>query len=583
MALRELAAKFGISVSTEQLEAAQKRITGFASVLRGASAAGGGKEPSDAGDTSAFGQIKNGLEGIAKAAAGLAVFELANRATEALHEFISEGDRINDVAVRFGVTTEELQKFQYAAQMAGVETEAMNKGLGFLQKNMGLAIQGNKASADAFKDLGIELKDASGNVRPLTDVAEDVAENVSKAGSEAEMAGRLVHIFGKEAGGLVPLVKGGSAGLQEMFEEFERLGGGLDDNFIKLAAESDDQTNRLGMSMKALKSTILAEFLPSLIAMAKSQTENIANIVRFVKHTNLLRVAFLALSGGALTVTTVKVVQMARAFKGLQGVLGGFGGGISGIFKLGLAGTATVAALGALVLVLEDLYTLATGGESLIGEIWDELNGAGSSKELVDQLNNAGVMLKQTLKELAPAAMISMKGLLDALPVIVPLIIELVKQTASAGLFLMQLAVGAKTLYDVASAKDEEGRKKAWAAGDSAISKLEVARKGEQRTIMRPDGSVGETVNVGGLTGMTEEEFMKKAGYKFGQFSMKTGEAAIVPAAPVTQNNSYVFNVDGSFSPEKTAQMVADKAAEQSKKDLDNAYAQNTRMRRSEK
>ena len=151
---------------------------------------------------------------------------------------IEAGSRVNDLSEKLGVGTEELQKFQLAAGLAGVNSESAAQALGFLNKNMGAALEGNKEAVETFAKMGVALKDGSGKVRELGDVIPEIADSFEKLESNQERTALAMKIFGKSGAALIPLLKEGSAKLVEMNRRFEELGGGMTEEFVKAADEA---------------------------------------------------------------------------------------------------------------------------------------------------------------------------------------------------------------------------------------------------------------------------------------------------------------------------------------------------------
>jgi hypothetical protein len=179
-----------------------------------------------------------------------------------IEDQIELGSKINDTAEKLGVGTDELQKFQYAAGLSGVSAEGAGKALQLLNKNMGEAIGGNKEAVETFAKLKIELKDGQGNVRELGDTLPELADAFSEMGSDQERTAAAMKIFGRSGAELLPLLKKGGEELANLNREFEELGGGMQDDFIKLADEAGDEMDRLKFAMTGLKSRIAVADAP---------------------------------------------------------------------------------------------------------------------------------------------------------------------------------------------------------------------------------------------------------------------------------------------------------------------------------
>src|SRR5579872_7379865 len=91
---------------------------------------------------------------------------------------IEMGAQLDDMSVRLGLTTDELQKFQFAASLGGVGAEEAAHSLGLFTRQLGEASSGGGEAAKTLAALGVHFKDAGGKVRPTLDILDDVAEKM---------------------------------------------------------------------------------------------------------------------------------------------------------------------------------------------------------------------------------------------------------------------------------------------------------------------------------------------------------------------------------------------------------------------
>ena len=68
---------------------------------------------------------------------------------------------LDDAAKRTGTTAEEYQKWAYAAKLGGMEINTLEGLMVKQQKTFSDAREGVKASAEAYKRLGINIEDIS--------------------------------------------------------------------------------------------------------------------------------------------------------------------------------------------------------------------------------------------------------------------------------------------------------------------------------------------------------------------------------------------------------------------------------------
>jgi TP901 family phage tail tape measure protein len=81
-------------------------------------------------------------------------------------------------------------------------------------------------SANALRSLGVEVKDAQGNLKPFPQIMDDLAAGLSQIQSPADRAATLVEIFGKRGGPqMAALLSQGSASVGDLKTKIESLGG----------------------------------------------------------------------------------------------------------------------------------------------------------------------------------------------------------------------------------------------------------------------------------------------------------------------------------------------------------------------
>ena len=83
---------------------------------------------------------------------------------------ISAADAIGKTADRIGVGVEALQELRFAAKAAGVEQGTLDMALQRLTRRAAEAAQGTGEAKDALAQMGIALRDQSGNLRSSEDL-----------------------------------------------------------------------------------------------------------------------------------------------------------------------------------------------------------------------------------------------------------------------------------------------------------------------------------------------------------------------------------------------------------------------------
>lgn len=358
--------------------------------------------------TTSLKKLDTGITSAKGALGTLATSMIGAFSLRALKSFISEqidiGDKLDKTSKKLGVGVEELQKFQYAADLSGVSAEEAGKALQFLNKNVGEAISGSKEQAAEFKKLGVALKDGDG-VRELGDMLPEIADGFAKMGSQQERTAAAMKIFGKAGASLLPLLANGSAGIAAMNKEFDDLGLGIDEDFVKKSADAKDALARLKFGFGALKTKIAVEMLPTITEWSGKISKSIAWVIKLSKQTHIMK-------EGLVVLGVVGAAAGLKVALGWAKLFGLFPKGNAGIVKtlasMGWIGL-IIAAVVALALVFEDLFIGIQGGDSVIRKWLESTLGVEDTEALFKQLGQVVDQIGASFTNMSPSLKSLMK------------------------------------------------------------------------------------------------------------------------------------------------------------------------------
>lgn len=207
----------------------------------------------------------NKIQSAAKtAAAAVTVYLSLNQVKDAIKAQLDYADQLAKTSQKVGVATETLSAYAYAAELAGVNFEQLQKSLIFLSKGSVDAARGIGEAKDAFDAMGIKVKDANGNVKSNSVLLEEVADKFAKYKDGAEKTAIAVKVFGKAGADMIPLLNGGSAAIKEAREEAEKFGIIIGGDFAKRAEAVNDNFTRLQKAGQGLALLFAENLLPKL-------------------------------------------------------------------------------------------------------------------------------------------------------------------------------------------------------------------------------------------------------------------------------------------------------------------------------
>lgn len=377
LGLRELLAVFDIEVHSEELEHFDKEVKGL------------------------VGRVQKAGELFAEA---FAIREVA----EFFKAQIEMGARLGDLSERLGVATDDLQAFQYAASLAGVEGEQAAHSLGLLNKNVGEAVTAGGEAAQTFAKLKVATKAADGSVRPISEILGDVADSFQSLPDQQTRAAYAMKLFGREGQALLPMLQEGREGLEANRREFEELGGGMSKDFIKAAKRTDDELRRLKWGFTSIKVVIAGAALPYINRAVRWFINLAREANNLAKHSYAFQTALAFLAGAGVLKLIFTLGKLLSVFGLLKPSIGET---LVALFKFGWP----IALVAALYLIFDDLYTLIQGGQSAIGDFLDSMFGVGASAAFVVYLKEAWADTIRVLGDLATIVWTLVEGPFEAL------------------------------------------------------------------------------------------------------------------------------------------------------------------------
>lgn len=136
----------------------------------------------------------------------------------------SAADDINTLAAQTGLSTEQIQKFQFASELIDVPMETLAGSMAKLTRNMAIAQKGTGAQAEAFKALGISITDSNGQLKSNQEVFNEAIIALGKIDNATQRDALAMQIFGRSAQELNPLILGGADTLKKLGDSAESAG-----------------------------------------------------------------------------------------------------------------------------------------------------------------------------------------------------------------------------------------------------------------------------------------------------------------------------------------------------------------------
>lgn len=490
--------------------------------------------------------------------AAVAAAALAAALIGAVAVTLEAADAATVGAAKLGITTEQYQELEYAAAQAGVPMETLSEAMAKQAILAQKAADGDEAAAAAFAALGVSVTDANGQMKSSAQIMAETSDALAAIEDPTKRAAAAAAIYGESAAKLLPLLGEGSGAMEAMAAEARALGMVMSAEDVAAADALGDAIDTLLGVVRGLAfavGTALVPYLQDAVDWVLDWTKANGQLVRdgigavVTVLGTLVRVLVSALDfidrvvqstiGWEAALYTVTAITVAWA-AGVA-VLTGAVIALVGVLAVALGGAvalaaalnpmtyiigAVAAAVAGFVLVIEDLYTYLTGGDSLIGRFidqWAQSEGIlGSVARLFQSMITLGQALWAALAPVGDALggafaaalpyverLVSLVGgaLMSGLNALIP-IIDAVTAGITAATELLGVEMPAAAETGGGGAPTVGG---AFAAETSAAAPTGTAALGVPAQTGATGGG-GQSVNVGGSTfnvsglGLTEAQ-----------------------------------------------------------------------------
>jgi hypothetical protein len=194
-------------------------------------------------------------------------------------------DDLKTLSEQTGITTQEIQKLQYAGLQYNISQDKITDSLRFFSKALGnFLIDQSGPGAKAFKQLGLDTELAAGKFYTTGDVLTAVIQKLSGFKDQAIVAGYASQLFGRFGGvELAPMLSQGSAALEKLYTEAEKTGFVFSTKTVNAAAEANDRLETLFATIKNNGVTALAQLAPEIEELAKQITASLPDLLIYVE------------------------------------------------------------------------------------------------------------------------------------------------------------------------------------------------------------------------------------------------------------------------------------------------------------
>ena len=308
--------------------------------------------------------------------------------TGMMESSVSLGQQFEELSAKTGLPVESLGGLKLIAEKAGIGLDSIGTSFRKLSQDMIAAEAPGSKQALMFQELGLSVRDATGNFKPMDQMLSEIADRFKTMPDGPEKTALAVQLFGRAGMALIPVLNGGSEAIKANDEVARKLGMYLTGEGAEALKKVHDEQIELKNATQGLGLTIGQILLPMFEKAVRGLTDLVTGFRSWAAaHPELIKLV------GTLALT-------------LGTAMTAFGGVALAVAKLGPA----LVALAANPMALFIASAIAAGAaiKGLI-DIIDESNAA------VDANDMANLKLIPSLYEAAKAAGMTATGFRDML------------------------------------------------------------------------------------------------------------------------------------------------------------------------
>lgn len=279
------------------------------------------------------------------------------------YKAVTAADDLNTLSKQTGISTDSLQKMQYAADLVDVSVTDITGALKKMKPKM-------TDTNETFKALGVSVTNADGSLRSAEAVFYDSISALSQISNETERDQVAMELFGKSADSLAGIIDDGGAALKSYGDEAERLGLVMSQDTLDSLNAVNDTIDLLKMNvggtLAQLGATLAETFAPAIQKAADfigQLTEKIRNLTPEQAET-ITKILGVVAAVGPLLVIGGKLISMIGSFISIMSPL-----------TLGIA--AVIAAGVLLYKNWDKIKAAAKAVKADMAQAWQELKAEG--------------------------------------------------------------------------------------------------------------------------------------------------------------------------------------------------------------
>ena len=258
--------------------------------------------------------VANATRGLSMAAAG-ALTGLAAIGVEGAQQ----ADEWAQLSQQIGLSTETIQKFQYASDQIDVDMGTITGAITRMKGNL-------DGAADAWDRVGVQVKNSKGEYRDIETIFFEAVRGLSEIENETERDTTAMALFGKKANELAGIIDDGGEKMRQLGQEAENMGLIVSDEDIQQLNKFNDTLDGMKAQINAALVQLALPIMQALEPVITAVADAIHVVAEALANVNptLLKIAgIILIVVAALSPIASLLAKVGMAVMGLQTLLPG--------------------------------------------------------------------------------------------------------------------------------------------------------------------------------------------------------------------------------------------------------------------
>lgn len=259
-------------------------------------------------------------------------------------------DELNTLSKQTGLSTDALQEMQYASELIDVSFETFTGS----SKKM---VQTLRTNEDAFTNLGIQTRNASGELLSSDEIYWQAVQALGNISNETERDIAAQELFGRSSAELAGLIDDGGASFRQYAQEAQDAGLILSGDTLTSMNEVNDTLDRLKAQASASFFAAAAPALETLAPLIEDNAGKLGKVFEWIAQLTPAQMEIIAVVLGVIAA----ISPIAGLISGITTVIATMTPVVAGLF--------TLLAANPLVLIIGLIAALAIA----VATHWDEI------------------------------------------------------------------------------------------------------------------------------------------------------------------------------------------------------------------